>query len=80
MAASARAELKAEKMVGFPTLGSPTIPQFNAMIHCRGTAGGGSMGTKIVLTPAFLQAAVSLVSFVPITPPFLIASSRYEAS
>jgi hypothetical protein len=31
LAASAGAELRAEKMVDFPTLGSPTIPQFRAM-------------------------------------------------
>jgi hypothetical protein len=31
LAASAGAELRAEKMVDFPTLGSPTIPQFNAI-------------------------------------------------
>lgn len=47
MAASAGAEVSAEKMVDLPTLGNPTIPQFNAILSSfkfGGKAGTGLAG------------------------------------
>jgi len=37
-------ELKAEKMAVFPTLGSPTMPQFNAMPYYRTKREGWAIG------------------------------------